>query len=320
MKLHLPLFMLILIIIVLNAQTIPAQEQQALVSPFKGSTLIGSYNTQFTGLIMLVNPLDSKKNPATMVKEGELNSNIYKSPENVSTYELYKSYLGLFTGADFDILLDCKVPDCNVKNITNGTYGYPNYVFINRTYEGEISSSEKGYLTGWTEYYLSVKKTTADGTYYIMILISSQRNLYSIDVLKVDEMDEESVNLSPELLKEKIKSEGKAVLEGIFFETGKAIIMEESNPALAQIAIYLNENPEFYYYVVGHTDDTGNFEENLSLSEKRANAVIEALKAIGVNVSRLNGHGVGPLSPSATNQTEIGKSKNRRVELVLKLE
>ena len=307
-------------LIVLMAQTINAQDQNTLVSPYQGSTLMGSYSAQFSDLTMLANPIDAKKNPSTILKEGALISNIYKSPENISTYELYKSYSKLFTSADFDVLLDCKSPNCNVKRMANATYGYPNYIFQNRNYEGKINSSEKAYLTGWVEYYLSVKKTTSDATYYAMVLISSERNLYSIDVLKVDKMEEGTVSLSPELLKEKIESEGKAVLEGIFFETGKAIIMEESNSALAQIANYLKENPTFQYYVVGHTDDTGNLEDNLALSQNRANAVIEALKTLDVNTSNLKGHGVGPLSPESTNKSDAGKSKNRRVELVLKLE
>ncbi|MBK8966054.1 MAG: hypothetical protein IPM36_05120 [Lewinellaceae bacterium] len=58
----------------------------------------------------------------------------------------------------------------------------------------------------------------------------------------------------------------------------------------------------------------------MALSGKRAEAVIDALNKRGVNTSNLSGHGVGPLSPASTNKSESGKSKNRRVELVVKIE
>jgi outer membrane protein OmpA-like peptidoglycan-associated protein len=69
--------------------------------------------------------------------------------------------------------------------------------------------------------------------------------------------------------------------------------------------------------VVGHTDSTGPLEANMRLSQARAEAVVQALAAQhGVATARVKGHGVGPLAPVATNDTEEGKAKNRRVELV----
>ena len=70
-------------------------------------------------------------------------------------------------------------------------------------------------------------------------------------------------------------------------------------------------------YIVGHTDMTGRFQHNHTLSEARARAVVAALvENYGIAVSRLEGHGVGPLAPLAANTSERGRAKNRRVELV----
>lgn len=70
-------------------------------------------------------------------------------------------------------------------------------------------------------------------------------------------------------------------------------------------------------YVVGHTDSQGTFAHNRSLSENRANAVVDELSAnYGVARSRLEGHGVGPLAPQASNNDDSGRAKNRRVVLV----
>lgn len=69
--------------------------------------------------------------------------------------------------------------------------------------------------------------------------------------------------------------------------------------------------------MVGHTDNVGDAAMNMDLSRRRAGAVVDALAAkYGVVASRLNAVGVGPFAPVASNETEEGRGKNRRVELV----
>ena len=70
-------------------------------------------------------------------------------------------------------------------------------------------------------------------------------------------------------------------------------------------------------FIVGHTDNVGLLEFNLSLSQRRADAVVNILLSeYGVDNKRLHSAGIGPLSPVASNKTEAGRAKNRRVELV----
>ena len=81
----------------------------------------------------------------------------------------------------------------------------------------------------------------------------------------------------------------------------------------------LSQNPKFNLYVVGHTDDVGTVSFNMDLSQKRADAVVDKLVSkYGADKNRLQAFGVGCLAPVATNKTEEGKAKNRRVELVEK--
>jgi outer membrane protein OmpA-like peptidoglycan-associated protein len=311
------LFLSITMILFLS-HLLHAQKIESLVSPFQGSNTLGNHQARFAPLTLLVEPLDNKKNPSTLEVEGSLTSTIYKSPKEVSAFEVYSSYKKVLKKADFDLLLDCESGKCNAKMKVKSVYGYPNKELEKRTYKG-VSVNDKGYLVGWAEYYLSAKKKIADKTYYVMIIISNQRNLYSVDLLQVTDMEEETVKLAPKLLKDKIKSEGKAVLHGLYFETGKDIITSLSQPSLNAIASYLKANTNLSFYVVGHTDDTGDLNNNISLSKKRAIAVIAALKNLGVKTSKLSGNGVGPFSPATTNHTDAGKAKNRRVELVLRL-
>ena len=71
--------------------------------------------------------------------------------------------------------------------------------------------------------------------------------------------------------------------------------------------------------MVGHTDDTGNFDANMTLSLQRAQRLTDELIKKGATAQQLTPKGVGPLAPVGTNQTEEGKQRNRRVELVERL-
>lgn len=121
-------------------------------------------------------------------------------------------------------------------------------------------------------------------------------------------------------LKRGLAADGRIALYGIFFDTGKAVVKPESAPTLEQIVKLLNAEPKQKLFVVGHTDAVGELEANLTLSADRAKAVVKELTTRGINASRLKAAGVGPWAPVATNRTDDGKAKNRRVELVDRLD
>lgn len=96
-----------------------------------------------------------------------------------------------------------------------------------------------------------------------------------------------------------------------------AVVKTESQPALAEIAKLLAANPGLKLHVVGHTDSVGTVEANLKLSQARAEAVVQELVTrYHVAAARLRGHGVSSLAPVAPNDSDEGRAKNRRVELV----
>jgi OmpA-OmpF porin, OOP family len=114
-----------------------------------------------------------------------------------------------------------------------------------------------------------------------------------------------------------LKTTGHVAVEGIYFDTGKSVLKPESTPALEEVAKLLKADASLKLWVVGHTDAVGKVDDNMKLSQARAEAVVTALSTThGIAAARLKGYGVGPLTPVASNDAEEGRAKNRRVELV----
>ncbi len=106
-------------------------------------------------------------------------------------------------------------------------------------------------------------------------------------------------------------------LDKVQFKSGTAELSSESKSILDGIAQTLKDNEHLVFEVAGHTDNRGDYNYNVSLSEKRAQAVRQYLVNDGVAANRLSAHGYGPDKPVASNDSREGRSQNRRVELVL---
>ncbi len=121
-----------------------------------------------------------------------------------------------------------------------------------------------------------------------------------------------------------VKAETKAVfekaLQGIQFESGKDIIKKSSYTILDAVVKIMQENPEYSLLINGHTDDSGDDQKNLTLSENRAVAVQNYLTNKGIQVSRLAAKGYGETQPVESNKTAKGRAKNRRVEFVVQFQ
>ncbi len=103
--------------------------------------------------------------------------------------------------------------------------------------------------------------------------------------------------------------------DDIRFQAGKALLPKGEIPRLDRIAAVLVEFPELKVRVEGHTDSTGRDETNLVLSQQRAETVLGALVERGVAAGRLTAAGLGKAKPIASNDTQAGRSQNRRVEI-----
>lgn len=114
-----------------------------------------------------------------------------------------------------------------------------------------------------------------------------------------------------------LSESGQVAIYGIYFDTAKSDLKPESDAAVGEIAKLLKSHPTLKVYIVGHTDMVGDAASNLKLSQARAQSVVAALSSkYAIPAARLVAFGAGPYAPVATNKTEDGRAKNRRVELV----
>jgi len=104
-------------------------------------------------------------------------------------------------------------------------------------------------------------------------------------------------------------------LESVVFSTGTADLSGASIATLNNIARIMRENPNLEFEVGGHTDDRGDYQFNLNLSEQRAQAVRNYLVDQGIDANRLTARGYGPDRPQVNNDSAANRQKNRRVEL-----
>jgi len=162
----------------------------------------------------------------------------------------------------------------------------------------------------------NMKVVTGGSETWIYLWADSYGETYSLTIIDKKALEQQVV-ADPKAMADDIMATGHVAVYGIYFDTDKATIKPESDPTLKAVAQLLKNNPTLKVFIVGHTDMTGKLDHNMDLSLKRAEAVVKELTGkYGIDASRLKAKGVGPLCPVASNKTEDGKAKNRRVEIV----
>jgi outer membrane protein OmpA-like peptidoglycan-associated protein/Tol biopolymer transport system component len=128
------------------------------------------------------------------------------------------------------------------------------------------------------------------------------KSLKPTDVFEVD------IQLNP------IETGQSIVLKNIFFETGSFGLKNESQVELNKLVEFLNKNPTLVIEIGGHTDNVGNDQANMLLSQNRAKSVVDFLIAKGIIANRLQAKGYGETIPKGDNSNEKGREENRRTE------
>jgi outer membrane protein OmpA-like peptidoglycan-associated protein len=243
-------------------------------------------------------------------------------PEERSNLEVFRSYEDELAAGGFTVHLAAESgPETEL--LGRKVYGSPHTAaFDSRPYratEERVGRGDLARLGSQADYYLVASRTTGGETRWVSLVICRYEGLYLVEELSVASMEAGTVTLNLDAMRSAIAERGKIAVYDIHFATGSAAIEPESATALEVIATYLGETGG-RFYIVGHTDDTGTLDGNLALSEARAASVKEALVTDhGIDPSRLETRGVGPLAPVSTNAGEAGRALNRRVEIVERL-
>lgn len=239
---------------------------------------------------------------------GDLTKHAY-TIENTSTLKVYENYKAALTGAGFIFISQCELDQCGNDKQVNDL-------------GDQLAISGDVYNWYRNPYYVLGKKSLPTGNVYIALFIGAYESQVGVQQVILQEKAVQTglVNVNADNLKQQIDADGKALIYGIYFDTGKAEVKPESKPTLDAIAELLTRNPDLLLYVVGHTDDTGDGAANVSLSKQRADSVVAVLvKDYQLETNRLQAQGVGPYAPAGNNTSDAGKQKNRRVELVKRL-
>jgi outer membrane protein OmpA-like peptidoglycan-associated protein len=135
--------------------------------------------------------------------------------------------------------------------------------------------------------------------------------------IKVVEIEafEQKLHIDPDEIQAELIKSGEIELEGVYFDTAKATLKPASRPSILAAAALLKKYPTLVLEVQGHTDSVGSDEANLDLSDRRAASVKQALIAEGIEAKRLESKGYGEAIPVASNESDEGRAKNRRVML-----
>jgi outer membrane protein OmpA-like peptidoglycan-associated protein len=150
----------------------------------------------------------------------------------------------------------------------------------------------------------------------VWVLIESRSGSY-LETIVERQVMQQQVTMDAAGMANSIANTGSVAIYGISFDTASSVIKPDSEPAIDEIAKLLTNNPTLKVGIVGHTDMVGDATSNMKLSQARAQAVIAALVSKhGISASRLVAFGAGPWAPVASNKTDDGRAKNRRVELV----
>lgn len=301
---------LILASMLLNTAVATAQEpvkDHPLVSRFPGSDVLEHNETAFNDFALPLGQIvDENQFTRTQALEGKLTKFKYSVPKERSSLEVFRNYLSALQNAGFQVLFQCAEDACRApKSFQGGYRGTASGIWCFNCAEPMR--------------YVAAKLARPAGDVYVAVdVVKDQYEGGTwLTILEQKPMQAGLVTVNAAALSSDIAQTGHATVYGIYFDTGKATLKAESNPTLAEMSKMLASNTKLKLHVVGHTDNVGGFASNMTLSKQRADAVVSALvDQYHIPQARLDAAGVGPLAPVASNQSEDGRGKNRRVELV----
>jgi OOP family OmpA-OmpF porin len=269
----------------------------------------------------------------TQAVQGKISRTIYVAPAGRSSLEVFSNFKDALTAKGFAPVFECAKEACG-----------PSFMVLKYRWDNKESQVrgagyqdiryhliEAAFDNMKDIRYALMKKSEPAGDSYVAIYagvhtggsfgdfshVLNDRVGVLVEVGEPKSMEAKMVTLKAEEISSDIVKDGRAVFYGILFDFDKADLKPESEPQLAEMAKAMKADPKLKVLIVGHTDNAGKLDYNTGLSQRRAEAVVKALAAkYGIDAKRMVARGLASLAPIATNRTDEGRAKNRRVEMV----
>ncbi|RYE59317.1 MAG: OmpA family protein [Hyphomicrobiales bacterium] len=314
------------------ALTAPAAEpakDHPLVGRYEGAVLEATKAAAFDEVGLIQGPLVNwgGAKPDLLKLEGKVSLYYYQLPAERSLLEVQRNYEASLKAKGFDVLFSCGTANATCYKPRPGSvdtttpYDFA-LAFDNPEWprNGKRHDYVRNYF-GVSGRYLLARKAGADGTVYASIALAEHKpevgNYAFVRVVEAKAMEgDKIVFVDAPAMQKSLADTGRVNLYGIRFDLDKDIVKPESQPTLEEMSKLMRGQPQMRLQVVGHTDAQGDAGHNKDLSQRRSVAVIAALVKAGIDPRRLSTRGAGADEPIAPNDSEAGRAKNRRVELV----
>jgi outer membrane protein OmpA-like peptidoglycan-associated protein len=297
----------------------PGGSDNRVVGRYQGSVLY-LYGDSALGKVNLLSPKSGK--PALLEVEGKVANRMYVAPKAASPLEVYRNYRDALMKAGFETIYACELAACvkdGTQTLMSDRPREAVWIKSNAQADSLFNSGNQPEFS-----YYSGRRSGPDGITYVSIGIAGGsafdgRVRQFIQVAEPATTQLGKVKVDAKAIEAGLKRDGKMALYGVNFDTNKAVLREDSADQLKEMAAVLTATPALKVFIVGHTDNQGEFGANTTLSQKRADAVVAALSGrYGIAPARLIGRGVANLAPMSANDSEDGRAKNRRVEMVVR--
>ncbi len=308
--------------IALAASELPAGKDSEVISRYAGSVLQNAAAESFAAVRVPADP--GRYGPdgkllfeKSSVVEGRVSSYFYVGPRERNALEVFRNYQTALSQAGFTALYSCEMRSCDQALIRE-----PFAAEVLRPRKWASGRGDPSSAVSRDIRFVSAKATRNGADVYVMVFVAEPDSVWQapaavVIVAEPAAMETGKVTVSSEQLQKGLAADGRIALYGIYFDTGRAELKPESKAQLDEMAKLLTNDPALKVAIVGHTDTQGGVDANLALSQRRADAVTTALTTVyKIDAARLKARGVASFAPVATNRTETGRAKNRRVELI----
>lgn len=301
---------------------IPGAKDSPLLSRYEGSVLSAAGDDPL-GFTRLVDVEGGK--PVLRQVEGRITNRFYVAPKGTGALDVFRNYRQALEAAGFQVTYACEELQCRKDRTQRLVADLPREA---RGIGADVmarSMFNNGDQPGFN--LISARKAGSNGDIRVQVARSvdsgsgatAGRVQQLLQVVEPATAQAGKVTVDARAIGDTLRRDGKIALYGVHFDTSKAVLKPDSDGQLEQMAQALKAARDSRVFIVGHTDNQGDFENNLALSQRRAQAVAQALSTrFGIDASRMTARGVGNLAPVATNADEAGRARNRRVELVLR--